>query len=80
MSLDQIDQLAIVKTNLALLRAIRIDELDESAHFAYDRIIAESLSIVEDVSRHQDEKLTSNSTIEDFMMRTKATFEGMQAA
>ena len=75
MTNDQIDQLAIVKTNLALLSAVRLDELHESAQFGYDRMIAEALSIVSDiVDSRQNEKL------EDFMTRTKATFEGMQAA
>ena len=49
MTLDQIDQLAIVKTNLALLSAIHLDELHAEAQFGYDRMIAEALSIVSDI-------------------------------
>ena len=46
MTMNQIDQLEIVRTNLALLSAIRITELPEEAQFGFDRMIHESLSIV----------------------------------
>lgn len=49
MTLEQLDNLSIVKTNLALLRAIKIEELDSAAQFGYDRMIAEALSIVSDI-------------------------------
>ena len=49
MTLDQLDQLAIVKTNLALLAAIKIEDLDQSAQFGFDRMIHESFSIVDDI-------------------------------
>jgi hypothetical protein len=49
MTLEQIDNLSIVKTNLALLKAIRLDELDQSAQFGFDRMIAEAFSIIGDI-------------------------------
>ena len=49
MNLAQLDSLSIVKTNLALLRAIKLEELDSAAQFGYDRLVAESFSIVDDI-------------------------------
>lgn len=49
MTLEQLDNLSIVKTNLALLSAIHLDEITAEAQFGYDRMIAEALSIVSDI-------------------------------